>query len=224
MPTKPTTPAPVVSDAGAEAPPPRPRRLRPSLFVKVGLTVLVLWLVVRGIDFGRLGTVILGADPWLVAFAVLYTVALNGIKPFRWLWLVRGSVPGTGYRVALRSTLFGAGARMVLPSKIGEFGRVLEVPGLKILTGVGLTALDMLMEISAAFFVAIPGALIFAGPELAAVFVLLTVLPTVALFGPIACCSPWPTSPACGACTVVWPPFGRWCTTLASRPWPRASW
>ncbi len=163
---------------------PTKRRLRPSLFLKIGLTIGVLWLVVRGINFARLGAVLAGADVLLVAFAVLYTVALNGIKPFRWLWLLRGVLPETPYRVALRSTLFAAGARLVLPSKIGEFGRVLEVPGLKILTGVGLTALDLLMEVTAAFLVAIPGALLFAGPELAAVFVLLTLLPACALFWP----------------------------------------
>jgi hypothetical protein len=152
--------------------------------LKLGLTALLLWLVAQSLDLGRLGGVLAGVDPWLLGFAALNTVALNGIKPFRWLWLVRAVLPQTPYRVALRSTLFGAGARLVLPSKLGEFGRVLEVPGLRILTGVGLTVLDLLMEVSAAFFVAIPGALILAGPELATVFVGLTALPLVALLWP----------------------------------------
>ena len=38
--------------------------------------------------------------------------------------------------------LLAAGARLVLPSKLGELARVLEVPGLKLLPGAGLTVLD----------------------------------------------------------------------------------
>lgn len=155
-----------------------------SLAIRLLLTGLVLWLVLRTIHFGRLGALLAGADFLLLGFAVLYTVVLNVLKPVRWLWLLRGVLPETSYGVALRSSLFGAGARLVLPSKLGEFGRVLEVPGLRLLTGVGLTLLDFLMEIVAAFLVAIPGALVFAGPELAAVFVLCTVLPLVALLWP----------------------------------------
>jgi uncharacterized membrane protein YbhN (UPF0104 family) len=154
------------------------------LLLRLGCTALVLWVVLRTIDFRRLGALVGGADLLLVGFAVLYTVALHAIKPLRWLWLLRSVLPAASYGVALRSNLFGAGARLVLPSKLGEFGRVLEVPGLRLLTGVGLTLLDLLMEIVAAFLVAIPGALVFAGPELAAAFVLLTIFPLVALLWP----------------------------------------
>ena len=155
-----------------------------SLLLKVCLTGLVLWLVGRSIHASRLVTLVADADLILLLFAVTYTVALNGIKPFRWLWLLRGVLPQTTYATALRSTLFGAGARLVLPSKLGEFGRVLEVPDLKLLTGVGLTALDLLMEASAAFLVAVPGALIFLGPVGATFALFLTLVPLLALFYP----------------------------------------
>lgn len=155
-----------------------------SVAVKLGVTALVLWVLLRGLDLGRLGALLERADLVLIGFAVLYTVALNAIKPLRWLWLLRAAVPEAAYGVALRSLLVGAGARLVLPSKVGELARVLVVPGLRPLTGVGLTVLDLLMELTAAFLVAIPGALVFAGPELAAAFVLLTLLPLAALLWP----------------------------------------
>jgi uncharacterized membrane protein YbhN (UPF0104 family) len=155
-----------------------------SLGAKLGLTALVVWVLLRGLDLGRLGALLGRADLLLIGFAVLYTVVLNAIKPVRWLWLLRPVLPEASYPVALRSLLVGAAARLVLPSKVGELARVLEVPRLPLLRGVGLTVLDLLMELTAAFLVAIPGALIFAGPELAAAFVLLTLLPLAALLWP----------------------------------------
>lgn len=172
-----------------------------SVTVKLGVTALVLWVLLRGLDLGRLGALLGRADLVLVGFAVLYTVCLNAIKPLRWLWLLRAAVPEAAYGVALRSLLVGAGARLVLPSKVGELARVLVVPGLRPLTGVGLTVLDLLMELTAAFFVAIPGALVFAGPELAAAFVLLTLLPLAALLWPHRALFPLSRLPGLGRLT-----------------------
>ncbi len=120
----------------------------------------------------------------MFAIAVAYTVVISSLRPLRWLWLLRGVLPRTSYGVALRSSLLGTGARLVLPGKVGEFARVVAVDGLKPLPGVGLTALDLLLEATAAFALAIPGALILGGSLAATAALFLTATGALVLFYP----------------------------------------
>lgn len=174
------------------------RWFRPQTLLKVALTALVLYLALRGIGLTRLWVLVASVDLLLLAFAVTYTVILIGLKPLRWLWLLRGILPQTPYRVALRSTLFGAGARLVLPGKLGEFGRVLAVDGLKLLPGVGLTALDVLLEVTAAFALAIPGALILGGPVAATAALFCTAIAALTLVHPHRVLGPLTRLPGLG--------------------------
>lgn len=185
------TPAPAVAKA------PRPQRPLLTL-VKVVITAGVLFLALRGIDIARLWALCKSMDLLLLAFAVGYTVVITGLKPLRWLWLLRSVLPQTTYRVALRSTLFGTGARLLLPGKVGELGRVLAVDGLKPLPGVGLTALDLLLEATAAFALAVPGALILGGPVAATAALFLTALGALVLFHPHRVLAPLASLPRLG--------------------------
>jgi len=150
----------------------------------VALTFGVLTLVLRGLDFARLRSLVASMDLAMFAIAVAYTVVISGLRPLRWLWLLRGVLPRTSYGVALRSSLLGTGARLVLPGKVGEFARVVAVDGLKPLPGVGLTALDLLLEATAAFALAIPGALILGGSLAATAALFLTATGALVLFYP----------------------------------------
>ncbi len=141
-------------------------------------------MVLRGLDFARLRSLVASMDLALFAIAVAYTVVISGLRPLRWLWLLRGVLPRTSYGVALRSSLLGTGARLVLPGKVGEFARVVAVDGLKPLPGVGLTALDLLLEATAAFALAIPGALILGGSLAATAALFLTATGALVLFYP----------------------------------------
>jgi uncharacterized membrane protein YbhN (UPF0104 family) len=171
------------------SPPPPSRGAPPRGFcwvflAKLGLTALVLALLAARINLQQLGAVLANGQAGLLLAAVTPTVVLNLVKPVRWLWLLRAVLPDCNYGVAFRSALVGAGARLLLPSKVGEFGRVLDVPRLPLLTGAGLVVLDLLMEMIAACLLAVPGLLIYAGPAVAGLAVLLSTTCIVALFFP----------------------------------------
>jgi len=173
-------------------------RLRPQTLLKFALTFGLLTLVLAGINVDRLWTLLASADLGLLAFAVAYSVILSGLKPLRWLWLLRSVMPRTPYQVALRSSLIATGARLVLPGKVGEFARVLAVDGLKPLPGVGLTALDLLSEATAAFALAVPAALILGGPVAATATLFLTAVGALVLFHPHRVLSPLSRLPGLG--------------------------
>lgn len=133
------------------------------LFLRVGLTALLVALIVREVDFAELVDLLANAQLGLVAVAVLLTVALNLVKPMRWLILVRAAVAETRYSTALKSILVAVAGRIVLPSKIGEFARIFMIPGLRVSSGVGLTLIDILVEAQVALLWAIPGIFVLGG-------------------------------------------------------------
>ncbi|MEO1483969.1 MAG: lysylphosphatidylglycerol synthase transmembrane domain-containing protein [Myxococcota bacterium] len=134
-----------------------------KLLVRVAITAAVLGLIVREVDVGELLTVLRGANLWLIALAVSFTLALNLVKPVRWLILVRAAVPATRYPTALKSLLVAAAGRIVLPSKIGEFARIFMIPGLRVSSGIGLTLIDILVEAQVALLWATPGLYVLGG-------------------------------------------------------------
>jgi Lysylphosphatidylglycerol synthase TM region len=155
-------------------------------------------VVGRQVHLGRLRGLVASMDLGLFAMAVSYTLVVSGLKPLRWLWLLRGVLPQTSYGVALRSSLMGTGARLLLPGKIGEFVRVLAVDGLKPLPGAGLTAMDLVMEATAAFALAIPGALILGGSVAATAALFLTTIGGLVLFYPHHVLAPLTRLPGLG--------------------------
>ena len=163
-------------------------RRRPSMIfcLKLALTAVVLCLLVGQLSLRHLVSVVCSARGTLLFAAAWPTVALVLIKPLRWRWLLRAVLPGITYGVALRSMLVAAGARLLLPSKAGEFARVLEVPGLPVTTGVGLTALDLLMDVVGGCLVAVPGAYLLWGRPGAAVLTALAAASGALLLRPRA--------------------------------------
>lgn len=140
-----------------------------KLLVRVAATALVLGLIVREVDIAELLAVLRNANGWLIVLAIGFTVALNLVKPLRWLVLVRAAIPETRYATALQSLLVAAAGRIVLPSKIGEFARIFMIPGLRVSSGVGLTLIDILVEAQVALIWALPGLYVLGGfPALAA--------------------------------------------------------
>jgi hypothetical protein len=138
-------------------------RGRLGLALKVASTVGVVGWVVHGLEVQAIAAAVSRADVALVALALTCTVALNALKPVRWFWLLRGLVPEASYAVAVRSHLFAVGARMVLPGKLGELARVVDIDALPLLGGIGLAVIELLMETSAACLFGVAGAALVVG-------------------------------------------------------------
>lgn len=134
-----------------------------KLLLRVAITAAVLGLIVREVDVSELLVVLRDANLGLVLLGISFTLALNLVKPVRWLILVRAAIPETRYPTALKSLLVAAAGRIVLPSKIGEFARIFMIPGLRVSSGVGLTLIDILVEAQVALLWAIPGLYVLGG-------------------------------------------------------------
>lgn len=152
--------------SGRDGPAPDAARSRPRWrswlwrgLLTGAMVALILWQVPPG---EVLSTLLLLDGRWL-AVAVLITVVVNVLKPWRWLWILRAAAPGATYLQALGSLLVAASARLVIPGKAGEYGRVVTLRALSLKSALGLTTVDLLLEMYTGLLCALPAAFVFGG-------------------------------------------------------------
>ncbi|HOU89699.1 MAG TPA: lysylphosphatidylglycerol synthase transmembrane domain-containing protein [Polyangiaceae bacterium] len=146
-------------EPGTTSAAPRWRRWLWRGALTAAMVVLILWQVPPG---DVLATLLALDGRWL-ALAVALTVAVNALKPLRWLWILRAAAPAATYWQALASLLVAASARLVIPGKAGEYGRVVTLRGLSLKSALGLTTVDLLLEMYTGLLCALPAAFVFGG-------------------------------------------------------------
>lgn len=88
-----------------------------------GVTVFLLWWVLRGVDFGEVLRRIREADYLLLTLAVTISTAGFLVRAMRWDVLLRPIRVGTALRSRFASVSVGFMANNLLPLRIGEFAR-----------------------------------------------------------------------------------------------------
>lgn len=88
-----------------------------------GITALLLWWVLRGVDFAEVVRRIREADFLLLTLAVAISTAGFLVRAMRWDVLLRPIRRGTGLRSRFASVSVGFMANNLLPLRIGEFAR-----------------------------------------------------------------------------------------------------
>ncbi|MBN2193936.1 MAG: flippase-like domain-containing protein [Polyangiaceae bacterium] len=149
-----------------------------------GSTAVILGLVLWQVPPASVVATLFDLDWEWLGLAVCLTLAINLLKPLRWLWLLQAVKPSTTYRQALGSLLVAATARLVVPGKFGEYGRIYPLRGLSLKSGLGLTTVDILIEMENGVLFALPAAFCLGG-------VVATVPPLLALLA-VAAVTRWP--------------------------------
>lgn len=90
-----------------------------GLVVGVPLSLVFLWLAVRGLSPGQVWDVLKGADPVDVAGAVLLIGAIYAIQAVRWRWITRRSAD-LPWRTFLRLIISSVAVNNVIPGRPGE--------------------------------------------------------------------------------------------------------
>ena len=103
----------------------------------IGITVLLLWWLLRNEDLGELSRAIVSADFMLLGAAV--AVATSGflVRAFRWKVLLHPLRPDTKLRSRWAATNIGFMANNLLPARVGEFARAFALSRLEPVTASG---------------------------------------------------------------------------------------
>ena len=123
----PPPPSPGPRDPSQSLPEGRARWLDWRVALGFGVTVLLLWWVLRGVEFGTVLREIRGADFVLLGAAVAVVTAGFLIRAFRWKVLLHPIRPDTGLRSRFAAVNIGFMANNLLPLRVGEFARAYAV-------------------------------------------------------------------------------------------------
>lgn len=103
----------------------------------IGITVLLLWWLLRNEDLGELGRAILSADFRLLGAAVAVATAGFLVRALRWKVLLHPVQPATTLRSRWAATNIGFMANNLLPARVGEFARAFALSRLEPVTASG---------------------------------------------------------------------------------------
>jgi len=106
-------------------PPAASRRFNWHTIVIVLLTVGLLWLFLRGINFREVLDAMKGARWSLVAGAVLVTLQTYVLRTWRWQALLQ-PLGGAAFRPAFRTTVIGFASSFLVSSRLGELDKSIE--------------------------------------------------------------------------------------------------
>ena len=95
------------------------RSLRIGLLAGVPLSVIFLFLAVRGLDPGEVADALRGADPLPVAGAVALIGLIYSVQAARWRWIARRSAR-MRWRDFLRLVIASVAVNNVIPGRPGE--------------------------------------------------------------------------------------------------------
>jgi len=91
--------------------------------IGLGVTVLFLWMALRGVRFQDVWTHILSGNFWLLGAAVAVATSSFLIRALRWKVLLAPVKPDTDLHARWAAVSIGFMANNVLPARVGEFAR-----------------------------------------------------------------------------------------------------
>ncbi|HKJ01596.1 MAG TPA: lysylphosphatidylglycerol synthase transmembrane domain-containing protein [Longimicrobiales bacterium] len=99
------------------------RRHLGKTLVGLVVTVLALWYVLRGQDFGEIIVQMRQGDPLLLLAAVVVATSGFFVRALRWKIILTPVKADTGLRSRFAAVSIGFMANNVLPARVGEFAR-----------------------------------------------------------------------------------------------------
>ncbi len=91
--------------------------------VGLGVSALLLWWTLRGVDFAAVWTQIEDADFWLLGAAVFVATSSFLIRALRWKVLLSPVKADTSLRARWSAVAIGGMGNNLLPARLGEFAR-----------------------------------------------------------------------------------------------------
>ncbi len=93
-----------------------------SIVIGIVVSILLIWLLIRGIDFDKMSAALASADyRWLIPNMLLIIFSMF-LRAWRWRYML-DPIARVAYRPLLSATSIGFMANNLLPLRLGEFAR-----------------------------------------------------------------------------------------------------
>lgn len=135
-------------------------------FLKLGLAVLLLWVLIQKIEPDNLKSAFQQAQLKYIFIALLLVLPNVYVQFLKWRFLLRLVKPAVSDYEAASSLFAGFALGFVTPGRIGELGRALFIENCSRTQLVGLATIDKLFSMSAVFLVGALGLFLLLGVHL----------------------------------------------------------
>jgi len=125
--------------------------------LKLLITVYVLYFIFKKIPVDTLIASFINVRLRYLGAAVLLGFVFTLIKIFKWHLLLRDLIPDISFRSSIDGYLSGMSLGIITPGRIGEVGRISEIPKEKRLAGVGLVLWDKIFDLFIVVFLSLWG-------------------------------------------------------------------
>lgn len=150
--------------------------------LKIIFTSLVLFVVIKKIDFQNVYTTFTDPNPIYLFFSVLLMVPNFCIKFLKWHFLLKACDIHSSFHDASKSYLAGMAFGLVTPARAGEIGRAFFLNGQNRLKAAGVVMIDKVFDLIAIMIISLMGAKIFINQKLFVLLVFLIVVGLCVLF------------------------------------------
>ena len=135
------------------------------LFIKLGLTFGILYLITRKINFNLIYRTFLAPDLLFLIISVILVIPNFALKFWKWNILLKTSGIQTNMFISARSYLAGLAIGIATPARVGEVGRAFFLPQKEKLQGAGVVVVDKIFDLISIIFLSLLGARILIQPS-----------------------------------------------------------
>jgi glycosyltransferase 2 family protein len=153
-------------------------------WVRYGLTITLLALVLLKINLQRVTHAISSANPEYLIVALLMTAPFLYLKSVRWYLLLRAGGVEATLGEATVSLIGGMGLALLTPARLGELVRVAYLRGDEKLKVGGLVLIDKGLDVVVLLTLSVPGAAGLLGPGAGIAIGLLALAGLMAVYRP----------------------------------------
>ncbi|HSU15243.1 lysylphosphatidylglycerol synthase transmembrane domain-containing protein [Longimicrobium sp.] len=96
---------------------------RVRILLSLAITVLFLWLALRGVNWSEVWTHLRGANPFWLALSILISTLSIHVRALRWKVLLEPVDPHVRWQPRVAGTAVGMAANNLIPARVGEIVR-----------------------------------------------------------------------------------------------------
>jgi uncharacterized protein (TIRG00374 family) len=96
---------------------------RTKALIGLGVTVLLLWWVLRDVSAAEVWAELVASDPWLMLACVAVATFSFVLRAWRWRVLLEPDYTGSDFEARFGATCSGFAANNILPARLGEIVR-----------------------------------------------------------------------------------------------------
>lgn len=140
--------------------------------IKLLLTVYIIYFIFKKIPLESVVSSLSNIRPLFFGIAFIFGLLFTLFKVYKWYLLMKNLDPNISFLSAMDGYLSGMSLGIITPGRVGEFGRIIEVPNDRKIASLGLVLWDKIFDLWVVVLMSLWGIWYFLSPHLSVIIAL----------------------------------------------------